>query len=277
VSTILLLAVAVVIAATLVPVGEPENEIGSGEIRPAIPTKTITATTDNPFDAKTFPTRLADDIAKVAQQRALLVRVSNADTAPVPFDVPVGLIQHFQRTPQFCLQHVPSHTRVRSHSHHQGGWILVHFQHSSNSDHDSAPTQFVVYSASSKPVMVELPAAPDALHYADIVLSQTPANELTTLSGIALDEEENPIADARVYIRAHGVSGITSPLKHVHTDIDGRFTFDRIVAQPYYLFLGKQGYAAASESLVISAERLETRHTHVMHYYRMQVQCLSIR
>jgi len=271
-SIILLFAAVIVVAVAFALVGESEREIGSGEILPAAPMKTIMATTVNPFDVSTYPTRLAEDVAKIEHQRALLVRISHADAVPIPFDVPVGLPHDVQRTPQFDFQRVPlPNSSGQTISRYQNdGWILVHLWNSSSPDRDNMPVQFVVYSARSKPVMVELPASSDEIHYANIVFPRTSENEETILSGIALGDDGNPIENAQVYLRAYGVAGITSYLKHGFTDKNGRFTFKDIAAQPYQVNLFKRGYTAAPGLPVIPVEQLGIRHTHVVHYYKMR-------
>jgi len=264
---ILFVIVAVAVATTRSPVDEPK--IAVEEIVHAIPVKIITATPDNPFDVETYPTGLAEEVAKVAHQRALLVRIADADD--IPACAPAEFARYFRRTPLFDFQRVPqSDVSGQSTRHWNDGWVLVHLWNSSNPDRDKMPIQFLAYSAKSRPVMLELPATSDRIHYADIVFPRTPKDELTILSGIALDENGNPIENAWVNLRAYGVTGITSYLKRVFTDKDGRFVFKDIAAQPYQVDLSKRGYAATPGLRVIPAERLGAKHDHIVHYYKMR-------
>ena len=129
--------------------------------------------------------------------------------------------------------------------------------------------KFFVYTATSRPAMVELPVALGKIYYVTIVLEKTPEDELVSFSGTVLDEENQPIEEAMVFLRAMGGNGATAGLKETKSDGKGRFTFDQIASQAYQIAISKvqDGYLY-EQYPVIPEEELDADHQFVLHKQR---------
>ena len=253
----------------------PVQSGGTAADSQPVRTTTIQATTENPFDVSTYPEGFAQIENEVKEKNglALIARVVDAEGNPINrADFQTG--SHYEPL-------LPHYTPVVSASPMTGGWfrtgnilatvtgrtILAKIV-SQNPLDWSVPIKFFVYTATTPPVVIEVPVAPGKVYYAKVVLAKIPENEFVSLSGIVLDDKDNPIADAPMTLKVRGGTGSTGYLRRTTSDKEGRFTFEKIAAQTYLVSpSSRTGYVSAL-SAEIPVEKLGDEY--VFHCYKQR-------
>jgi len=168
------------------------------------PEKPIEAATVNPFDSSTFPEQFAERVAQLEKDIPVNKGI-----------VIVGRIVDAQGKP---LSHRDYHAlarwgniRFEDEASFGEGWFISNNFISSfdrrlieagERHPDYGKTiKLSIYSATNEPAVVEVPLVLGTIYYADIVLDKTPENELVSLSGTVLDEENKPMDGVSVNLR----------------------------------------------------------------------------
>ena len=250
--------------------GQPDGTAADSQ---PVRTTTIQATTDNPFDVSTYPEDFAQIEKEVKEKNGLALIAQVVDAAGNPInraDFHIG--SHYEPL-------LPNYTPVAPAPTYNGwfrtgnilttatGRTILEEIFSQNPPDWSNPIKFFVYTATNKPIEIEVPVTPGNVYYAQVTLAKTPENELVSLSGIALDDEDKPIADAHMLLKVRGGTGATAGLRQTTTDEAGRFTFDKIAEQAYLVSINKSGYTVLN-AMEVPVEKLGEEH--VFHYYKQR-------
>jgi len=250
----------------------PPTSPSKGPGRKVFATKTIMATTVNPFDVSTYPEGFAEieRIVKENNGLALIARVVDADGNPINrADIHTG--SHYEPA-------LPDLNPFASFSSRNGGWmrtnnilttlsgrmVLAAIEAQNVPDRET-PIKFFVFTAKNKPIAIDVPITPGNVYYAEIVIPKTPEDELVSVSGTIMDTEDNPIGNVSVGLRVRDGRGATANLRQTTADTEGRFTFDKVAQQSYLISANVIGYTPVLVE-EISAEA--TGKNHLLRYYK---------
>jgi len=246
------------------------------------PLSNVMLTTVSPFDVSTYPERFAGDVAEVEKEvmdnngLALIGRVVDAEGKPLTrwdfdIDAPPGGIFTWDggwfMTPNIFAAASP---RVKT--------FLERVLSQGMTDNQEM-LRFTVYTTTNEPIIGEIPITPGKVYYTEIKLPKMPAEALTFISGTMLDEDDNPIEDATVYLCVDVMNYVehtlptwwgtpsTHTLRNVKTDEAGRFVFDNIARQPYLVLMSDRVYKSVAPTN-IPPGRLGAEHLHVFRHYK---------
>ena len=237
----------------------------------------ITLTTVNPFDANLSPAGIAGRVARLEREvkatngMGLVARIVDTEGKPAPLAYITMPILRIEGIAQVGGTGMVTRNGwvVMEHFFHEDWW--KHVQASDIPDKDKITRQFTIQTAAHEPITGEIPLAPGTIVYADIVLHPLPEDQLTSVSGMVLDEQNRPITETAIRLMVRnwewGDTGVG--VRETETGKDGRFTFEKVAPQSYSIQVGNRDYAPAQPP-DIPVEQLGADHLHVLRFYKMR-------
>ncbi|MGD1043544.1 MAG: carboxypeptidase-like regulatory domain-containing protein [Sedimentisphaerales bacterium] len=101
--------------------------------------------------------------------------------------------------------------------------------------------------------------------YAEVTMQKVPAEKLSSVAGIVVGDQNEPINGAKVILSFpfsnhgyRGDTGYTYPHKEISTDQNGKYSFEGLASARYSLLAAASGYAFRSFSFAPSAGAITT-------------------
>jgi hypothetical protein len=142
---------------------------------------------------------------------------------------------------------------------YDGGWFVM--DRTYQAGFNKRPAKLSLRTFGYDPIDSTLATLEGKITYAEFEMKKTPAEDLATVTGIVMGDQNEPVAGAHVNLSfsfaSHGVN--EEPYRSVTTEPNGRYSFDGLSGTEHHLSAGAPGYAYRSIQFKPTAGEIVTK------------------
>ncbi len=142
---------------------------------------------------------------------------------------------------------------------YDGGWFIMDrtFQPGSYPE----PAKLMLRAFGYDPIDAPIAVLQEQITYVEFVLHKTPAQELASITGTVINEQNEPIDSARISLSFPFAYNVTNdePRISINTEQDGQYSFENLTITEHHILVSASGYASFSTNVTPLAGRTTTK------------------